>query len=327
MKRNGTRKTLLLTLSATLFAGTAFVASTTEAQAATSAQVISGVNFRTEPSTSGDKIRMLSKSETVTIVDKVNSYWYKIKDHKGVTGYVSTSEKYLKLEEPEVEIDANGEVVRSVSFRKGPSTDYDRIRYLKSGEDIEIIDEVNNYWYKIKDQNGEIGYVSSNEKYIESDYVSVSAAASQSKSALIDKVVQAGMNYLGTPYEFGSNRNTTKTFDCSDLVRHIYKEGADIVIPTNSRSQGDFIKDNGTVVKSISQLKRGDLIFFMAYKGIDGSNYEEINKSSQRITHVAMYLGNGKMLNTYSNKSGGVIIDTLDSHWVHRFLFGGSVIK
>src|SRR5262245_39932339 len=33
----------------------------------------------------------------------------------------------------------------------------------------------------------------------------------------IEKVIADGMKYLGTPYEFGSDRSTSKTFDCSDF--------------------------------------------------------------------------------------------------------------
>ncbi|GJM72579.1 hypothetical protein HMSSN036_47950 [Paenibacillus macerans] len=65
----------------------------------------------------------------------------------------------------------------------------------------------------------------------------------------------------------------------------------------------------------------------MSYKGSKASDYAGIDKQSQRITHVAMYLGNGQLLHTYSTKSGGVKVDQLDGAWVHRFMFGGSVLK
>ncbi|WP_328285281.1 NlpC/P60 family protein [Paenibacillus alkaliterrae] len=58
------------------------------------------------------------------------------------------------------------------------------------------------------------------------------------------------------------------------------------------------------------------------------SSYQGINKNTARITHNGIYLGNGKVLHTYSVKSGGVRIDKIDgTHWEKRFLFGGSVIK
>jgi murein DD-endopeptidase MepM/ murein hydrolase activator NlpD len=58
------------------------------------------------------------------------------------------------------------EIVKSVNFRKGPSQSSERIRYLRVGEKVEIIDQVNAYWYKVKDSKDRIGYVTVLKKYI-----------------------------------------------------------------------------------------------------------------------------------------------------------------
>ncbi|MNP51573.1 hypothetical protein D3C76_1459050 [compost metagenome] len=69
-------------------------------------------------------------------------------------------------------------------------------------------------------------------------------------------------------------------------------------------------------------------MFFMSYKGSKASDYRGINKSTARITHNGIYLGNGKILQTYSKESGGVRIDKIEgTQWEKRFLFGGSVLK
>ena len=157
----------------------------------------------------------------------------------------------------------------------------------------------------------------------------VSAAISASAAANIaNKVIAAGKKYLGTPYEYGSSRSNTKTFDCSDFVRQAFKEGAGIILPGDSRSQAAYVKKIGKTTTNWRNLKPGDLMFFMAYKGTSKSNYTGINKSAQRITHVGIYLGNGKILHTYSKESGGVRIDSIaGKHWEYRFVFGGSAIK
>jgi cell wall-associated NlpC family hydrolase len=153
------------------------------------------------------------------------------------------------------------------------------------------------------------------------------AEAAKDTMATRNKVINAGMKYLGRPYEFGSNRYTTKTFDCSDFVRQVFKEGAGVILPMNSRTQADYVKRNGSITKNWRNLKRGDLMFFMSYRGSSKSNYKNINKSKQKITHVSIYLGNGKMLHTYSNESGGVRIDSIaGKHWEYRFIFGGSAL-
>ncbi|HUC91787.1 MAG TPA: C40 family peptidase [Paenibacillus sp.] len=141
------------------------------------------------------------------------------------------------------------------------------------------------------------------------------------------KVIQKGMKYIGTPYEFGSSRSNTRTFDCSDFVRQAYIEGAGITLPSNSRTQGAYIKKKGDYTTDWKKLKPGDIMFFMSYKGNKASDYKGINKQKERITHNGIYLGNGKILHTYSKESGGVRIDTIEGkQWEKRFLFGGSVL-
>lgn len=57
-------------------------------------KVIGGVNFRVGPRTSASTIRLLPRGEQIHVISKVNSYWLKIKDKKGRTGYISSSSKY-----------------------------------------------------------------------------------------------------------------------------------------------------------------------------------------------------------------------------------------
>ncbi|MFD2673675.1 C40 family peptidase [Marinicrinis sediminis] len=146
-------------------------------------------------------------------------------------------------------------------------------------------------------------------------------------AALIEEIIATGKTYFGTPYEFGSNRSTVDTFDCSDFVKHIFKEVAGIQLPSNSRTQADFVKEIGETHTDWEDLTRGDLMFFMSYKGSKEADYKGIDKSKQRISHVGIYLGDGKILHTYSEKSGGVRIDDFtDRHWEYRFVVGGSAI-
>lgn len=223
-------------------------------------------------------------------------------------------------------------VVSSVNFRDQPNTSSDSIRYLKTGETAVILEKVNSYWYKIKDKNGDIGYVSSNTKYVAVQSVpaaptptSAPAPVPSSAAQMASKVIEAGKKYLGTPYEYGSSRLNTLTFDCSDFVRQAYLDGIGLKLPSDSRSQGEYVKKQGDIATDWSKLKPGDIMFFMEYRGTAASNYQGINKLTEKITHTAIYLGNGQILHTYSVKSGGVRIDSITgTHWEKRFLFGGS---
>ncbi|MGG0938668.1 C40 family peptidase [Brevibacillus centrosporus] len=122
-----------------------------------------------------------------------------------------------------------------------------------------------------------------------------------SPNDLADKIISNGEKYLGTKYKYGSSKDTTKTFDCSSFTQRVFKE-AGITLPRDSRQQS-------TVGKSVSMkdLQKGDLIFMKA----------SVNSSSDRITHVAIYAGNGKVLHTYG--SPGVIYSKFfDTNWEKR---------
>ncbi|MFD0619403.1 C40 family peptidase [Paenibacillus sp. GCM10027629] len=220
-------------------------------------------------------------------------------------------------------------VKNNVNLRVGPSTGTKVLRNLPKGEKITILGQANASWYHAQDSKGNIGYVSTATKYLNiTGNAESGTVAPTPPSSQVEKVITTGKKYLGVPYEFGSDRNTTKTFDCSDFVRQAYKEALGIVLPSDSRKQGAWVKSNSTAKKSISSLKRGDLMFFMSYKGSKASNYNGVNKDTQRITHVGIYLGNNQILHTYSTKSGGVRIDSIqNTAWEHRFLYGGSVVK
>ncbi|WP_054958635.1 C40 family peptidase [Paenibacillus dakarensis] len=227
-----------------------------------------------------------------------------------------------------------GQATGNVNMRSLPSTSGKIVAKIKKGEKVQIIAKSSSKWYQVKTSAGKQGYASSKYIKVLSSSNQGSGGSSSngnensntSSSAVIEKVIQTGMKYLGTPYEYGSDRNTTTTFDCSDFVRQAYLEGAGIKLPSNSRTQGAWIKEKGTDVSKLSELKRGDLVFFMSYKGSSSSDYAGVDKSKERITHVAIYLGDNKLLHTYSQKSGGVLVGDFSSSWKNRFLFGGSVL-
>ncbi|MCD1258222.1 C40 family peptidase [Paenibacillus athensensis] len=344
------------------------------AAAATEAHVLSGVSFREAPDVNSTRIRYLKAGEAVSVVEKVNAYWYYVQDTSGKLGYVSANAGYLDLSAPTVPQQPDngaakpgtGVIVASVSFREQASETSTWIRYLKAGENVQILEKTNSWWYKIQDASGRTGYVSTNAKYIQASGVPSSPTPSPTptptpkptptptptptpkptptptptptpkptptptptpipSSEKAQKVIEAGKKYLGTPYEYGSSRSNTATFDCSDFVRQSFLDGLGLKLPSDSRSQGAYVKSLGGATTDWRQLKPGDIMFFMDYKGTAASNYSGINKAAQTISHSGIYLGNGQILHTYSKESGGVRIDNIaGTHWEYRFMFGGS---
>ena len=58
---------------------------------------IGGVNFRSKPSSSGKLIRALKRGEKLTVLLK-DGKWYKVKDKKGKTGWVTADSEAVMVE-------------------------------------------------------------------------------------------------------------------------------------------------------------------------------------------------------------------------------------
>ncbi len=98
---------------------------------------------------------------------------------------------------------------------------------------------------------------------------------STGKGDLRTELVKTVRRFLGVPYRWGGT--TQNGFDCSGLTMVCYRLNG-LNLPRVSRNQ---FKSGRYVAKS--RLKPGDLVFFAT-------------KGGKRVTHVGMYIGNGRFI-------------------------------
>jgi len=106
-----------------------------------------------------------------------------------------------------------------------------------------------------------------------------------------NEVIREALSYRGTPYRSGGG--SRGGFDCSGFTSYLYnKRGKGLP----HSAAGQF----GTGSKVVRpEMKAGDLVFF-----------ETVRKG---ISHVGVYVGDGKFVHSSSRRSGGVRVDSLDS--------------
>lgn len=108
---------------------------------------------------------------------------------------------------------------------------------------------------------------------------------------------------IGTPYRFGGAG--LHGFDCSGLVRWVFAQSRGLELPHSALEQAEL---GGPPIRRPERLHAGDLVFF-----------ETIG---QRISHVGLYVGEGRFVHAPSTGSL-VRIDRLDDrYWGPRFRFG-----
>lgn len=119
--------------------------------------------------------------------------------------------------------------------------------------------------------------------------------------SLRNRVVQAGMEAIGTPYVFGGD-DPQDGFDCSGLVSFVFKEIVGVDLPRSAIEQ----RAEGKNV-SRAQLQPGDLVFFAT------------TRNRVRVSHVGIYIGDSKFVHAPRRGSNVKVSSMNEAYWSKRF--------
>lgn len=287
--------------------------------------VKSPVYLRSEKSISSNKLGVLEKNTKVQGV--VEDGWFKTSVN-GNNGFISI--KYLqntKIEEKKNDELQVSEVKNKEQVKKSNSTKFEGANYtgyVKEAVNVRDKDSMDSNVVSVLEKGTKVSGIKgkywlklSEGKYISVNYIQDNKVESnqtidtevkdsykkESNSKVVrsneggsgSAVAQAAYNYLGEKYVWGSAQPGVG-FDCSGLTSYLYNKVCGISLYRNSAAQSN----NGYPV-SKSNLKQGDLLFFST-------------NGSGSISHVGIYVGNGKMIHA-STPSTGVIISDIDSNY------------
>lgn len=246
---------------------------TTESKSITGKVTSNTLNIRASKSTSAKKLTTLKKGKKVKVLE-YGTTWVKVSVN-GIIGY--TKGKYIKTSygtasKPYANAIA-GKVTRStLSIYVSKSSSSKSLKILKKGAKVQVL-TTGSTWVKVKYGNI-IGYVKG--KHVKT------ADGTASESGKGQSVIAYAKRFLGNPYVYGGSSLTHGT-DCSGFVMSVYKHFG-ISLPHSSyalRSVGRKVSGG------IKNAKPGDII---CYSG-----------------HVALYMGNNKVIHA-SNPSSGIKI-------------------
>lgn len=151
---------------------------------------------------------------------------------------------------------------------------------LVAGNIIQLISESNGY-YKISFPDKRIAYISVTKARSFDQWKELPDPAA-------DQILKTARNFLGIPYLWGGT--SVKGMDCSGFTKTSYFLNG-IILPRDASQQamvGEKVDinegDSVSITKSLKALNSGDLLFFAA------------NKQTKRVTHTAIYIGNGEFI-------------------------------
>ncbi len=123
-----------------------------------------------------------------------------------------------------------------------------------------------------------------------------------------ENILLNAKKHLGGKYVWGGTH--PKGFDCSGYMQYIYKKEG-VSIPRTAYAQSKVGKE-----VSRFRLKKGDLLFFLTDK-----------KRGIPVTHVGMFIGDGKFIHAASTRKGIIITSLDDSRYSLLFVKATRIIK
>jgi hypothetical protein len=173
---------------------------------------------------------------------------------------------------------------------------------------LELLEEQKDF-YRVIFPDQRQGYVSKREANHYNQWLAGLNASEES-------LVKTSKRLMGVPYLWGGT--SFKGVDCSGFTKTVYFLNG-IVLPRDASQQvsiGETIDKSG----NWSELKAGDLLFF-------GEKRED---GSERVVHVAMWIGNGEYIHSSDKVRVGSMISTssnYDEYNAKRYLRAKRVLK
>lgn len=257
------------------------------------ANVKSYLNVRQKADIKSKAIGKMPPKAGCTILS-IEDGWAKIKSGD-VTGYVST-DFLLSGEDAISKVKEYGRVVIVVDcdalrVREEESTQSRILATIAHNEKLEVLSstkdwvnvEINNYKGYVAREYVSFSYALDEAQAVEVDDEKTNDKSSDnSNSSVRASLIAKAQQYLGNPYVYGGN-SLTHGIDCSGFTKQIFAMYG-YSLPRTAATQANCGK-----AISASEVKQGDLVFY---------------GSSGGIGHVAIYIGNGKIIHASNHRDG-----------------------
>lgn len=261
-------------------------------------------NVRYGPGVDRDVKFQLGKQTPVEVLE-TQGQWCRIRTESGTYGWAAGWVlDFQPPGQPEATKIVEGEPVEAkagwvnrprINVRTAPGTDNAIATRVTLGTEIVIVDQQDG-WLRVALSDGTMGWVAENLIKTRAEHAALQrdpGATAEDASSRGRAVVREAMRHLGKAYVRGTSG--PNTFDCSGLTSYVYRQFG-VNLPRTSSGQ----YTRGRPV-SRDELQLGDIVVFR-------------NTYRSGISHVGIYIGQGRFIHA-SNSRSGVKITNLDSSY------------
>ena len=247
------------------------------------------LNLREKADTKSDVLTQLDINNQVTVIEKVDSTWSKIK-YKNYTGYVAT--KYLSDKKTEVTSRSSQEPRNNENTESNTTKNDTKEEETKKEETKK--EETKKEETKKEETKKEETKKESKKEDNSSDDKKTSSKKSSSKSSEVtgSDIVAYAKKFLGYKYVYGTAG--PNTFDCSGFTSYVYKHFGYSITRTSSSQRSDGVG------VSKSKLQAGDIVCFSG--------------------HVGIYIGDGDFIHAANPKKGVIISSLSESYYKKNYI-------
>ncbi len=273
------------------------------------------MNVRSTPENKGDDnvIGKLTSKAAGDIIETLDG-WYKIKSGT-VTGYIAADPELIATGQEAKDLAMQNATQMAIittdvlNVRVEPNTDSKIWTQIVKDERYPVVDQQDG-WVQIDlgsvdaedgSQDGdEKAYISTRDNNVEVRYAlneaikftpakdsssgaSSDGSGSSTKQSRRSQLVNYALQFVGNRYVWGGT-SLTNGVDCSGFTMRVMEKFG-VSLPHYSGSQAQMGKE-----VTSATMKPGDLIF---YAGSNG-----------KVNHVAIYIGNGRIVHAASRRSG-----------------------
>ncbi len=262
------------------------------------AVVVAVANMYSSATENADVVSQATLGSNVAVLEKRHK-WAKVRTDDQYTGWVPLRD----LRKSSAPYGAPGRSIQVENlfanvYRETDVTAHAPVITVPFGTNLEAIDDApgnSQRWLEVRLPDARMAWIQ------RSDVIR------DPKPLTIDESIELAKRFLGIPYLWGGR--SSYGYDCSGFTQMLVRSRG-IIMPRDADLQAAW---SGMQVIDRKELRAGDLLFF--------------GSAPDKITHTAMYIGNGEIIHATTHNSPVIQISRLDDQPWTRILVGCRRVK